>query len=139
MISMAKNLFYHREHTWVRLENSGAEKRFRVGLDEIFLHDLGQIDHLDLPNEGDEISVDEICGVIRGTRAKKMLCAPLTGEIVDVNYELLDNPDFIREDPYGIGWLLLIDPSNSDEELVNLLQGEEARQWWEDELTSRGL
>lgn len=139
MIPFPKELVFHREHTWVRCERQDRTDRYRVGLDEIFLRDIGQIERLDLPNEGDEISVDEICGVIRGSVNKKLLYAPLSGEIIDVNFELFEDLGIIHEDPYGIGWILLIDPSDAEEELVNLLKGEEARQWWNKEITLRGL
>jgi glycine cleavage system H protein len=139
MFPLFEDLLFHREHTWVRLENSEGGKRFRIGLDEIFLYDVGQIDRLDFPNEGDEVSVDEVCGMVRGVGAKKMLYAPLSGEIIDVNHELIDSPDYVREDPYGVGWLLLIDPSDAEEEIGNLLSGKEAHEWWKAEHSLRGL
>lgn len=137
MFPFQEELYFHREHTWIRFEPHERGDRFRIGLDEIFLHDVGQVVSLDLPHEGDEISQDEICGVIRGKERSKLLYAPLTGEILDVNLELYEEPDVIREDPYGVGWLLLVDPSHAKEELEYLLKGEEAGKWWKHEIEIR--
>ena len=137
MLPVDRNFYLHREHCWVKLERRDIGDLYRIGLDEIFLDDVGIIERLDLPSEGDELSQDEICGVIRGDKMRKLLYAPLSGEIVEVNYELCEYPDIIKEDPYGIGWLLLLDPNDAQEELENLLQGEEAGAWWEKELRIR--
>lgn len=127
-------LSFHREHTWIRREQANL---YRVGLDEIFLRDFASVVHLDLPNEGDEISQDEVCGVVRGRTVKKLLYAPLSGEVVDVNVELHEVPEVLVEDPYGIGWIMLIDPSDPEEETENLLRGEEAARWWGEETKRR--
>lgn len=137
MFPFPEELYFHREHTWIRIERHDLGERFRVGLDDIFLHDTGPIEQLDLPTEGDEISQDEVCGVIRGKGTKRLLYAPVSGEILDVNMELHEDPDIIREDPYGIGWLLLVDPADPQEELEYLLNGEEALHWWENEAKLR--
>ena len=137
MLPFPEDLYFHQEHTWIKREHHELGDRFRVGLDEIFLSDIGPIVRLDLPSEGDEISQDEVCGVIRSADSKKLLYAPITGEILDVNMELHEDPDIIREDSYGIGWLLLVDPSDPEEELDYLLSGEEAVQWWKHEIELR--
>ena len=137
MLPFPEDLYFHQEHTWIKREHHELGDRFRVGLDEIFLSDIGPIVRLDLPSEGDEISQDEVCGVIRSADSKKLLYAPITGEILDVNMELHEDPDIIREDSYGIGWLLLVDPSDPEEELEYLLSGEEAVQWWKHEIELR--
>ncbi|MCX6640835.1 MAG: glycine cleavage system protein H [bacterium] len=131
------DLYFHREHTWILREKRDIGDLFRIGLDELFLKDVGKIDRLDLPTEGDELTQDEVCGIVRGEIGKKLLFAPLSGEIVDVNFELHEDPDVIREDPYGIGWIFLVDPNDPAEELESLLKGDEALQWWETEVALR--
>lgn len=106
-------------------------------MDELFFRDLGSLAHIDLPTEGDEISQDEACGLFRGPEAKRLLFAPLSGEIVEINQNLHEDPLILLEDPYGIGWILLLDPSDPDEELENLLRGEDAAEWWEREVEMR--
>lgn len=134
MLPFPEDLFFHFEHTWVRPE---GPNRYRIGVDEIFLKDLGPIADMDLPTEGDEISQDEVCGVLRGKGTRKALFAPLSGEIVDINQDLLEDPTILVEDPYGIGWILLLDPSDPQEELDNLLHGESAQDWWTRETQRR--
>ena len=137
MLPFPDELLFHREHTWIRSEEHELGTRYRIGVDEIFLTDVGEVNTLDLPNEGDEISQDEVCGMIRGKDARKLLFAPLSGEIIDFNLELHEAPDIIREDPYGIGWLLLVDPNDPEEELQYLLGGESAAECWKKEQKMR--
>ncbi|RJP79553.1 MAG: hypothetical protein C4524_05040 [Candidatus Zixiibacteriota bacterium] len=129
-----EDLYFHREHVWVRRE---AENRWRLGVDELFVQDLGRVTGMDLPNEGDEISQDEVCGLFRGENRRKFFAAPVTGEILEVNQDLYEDLDILMEDPYSIGWILLIDPSDPEEELDNLLHGEDALDWWEKEVELR--
>ncbi len=137
MLEIPQDLLFHREHIWIRLEPHESGDRYRIGLDEIFLQDVSTVEQLDLPHEGDEISQDEVCGLVRGKETRKLLFAPLSGEIIDVNLELHEEPDIIREDPYGVGWLLLLDPADPSEEIQYLLSGEEAVNWWKTELEIR--
>lgn len=130
MLPFPDELVFHHEHTWVRREEHELGVRYRIGVDELFLMQIGSVELLDLPHEGDEISQDEVCGLIRGKDTKKLLYAPLSGEIIDVNLELHEDPDIIREDPYGVGWLILIDPNDPGEELEYLIGGAEAEEWW---------
>ncbi len=134
MFPFPDNIYFHREHAWVKRE---GETLYRIGVDELFLGDLGSISAIDLPTEGDEISQDEACGLMRGPGLRKLLFAPLSGEIVDVNQDLHEDLSILLEDPYGVGWILLIDPSDPEEELENLLHGEEAVEWWEREVELR--
>jgi glycine cleavage system H protein len=135
MLPFPENLYFHQEHTWVHYEGPNL---CRIGVDEIFLKDLkSSITDMDLPTEGDEISQDEVCGILRGKSTRKAIFAPLSGEIVDVNQDLLEDPEILVEDPYGVGWILLIDPSEPQEELENLLHGEQVIDWWMTELRNR--
>jgi glycine cleavage system H protein len=134
MLPFTQDLYFHFEHTWVRCEGPNL---CRIGVDELFLKDLRGLKDLDLPNEGDEISQDEVCGMVHGKGIRKAIYAPLTGEIVDINQDLYEDPSILVEDPYGIGWILLLDPADLEEELENLLHGEAALDWWMTEVQRR--
>lgn len=134
MFPFPEDLYFHREHTWVRRE---SENRYRVGVDEIFLRGLGGVQEVDLPGEGDELSQDEVCGMVRGKSGRQWLYAPLSGEIIDVNQDLYEDLTILLDDPYGYGWILLLDPSEPEEEFENLLHGEEALDWWQREMEAR--
>jgi glycine cleavage system H protein len=134
MLPFPENLYFHHEHTWVRFE---GPNRYRIGVDEIFLKDLGEVTDMDLPNEGDDLSQDEICGIFRGKGTRKAIFAPLSGEIVDVNQDLYEDPLILMEDPYGVGWILLMDADDPQEELESLRQGESVLDWWMTELSNR--
>ena len=134
MFPFPEDLYFHREHAWVKKE---GENLYRIGVDELFLCDVESIAEIDLPTEGDELSQDEACAIVRGKGKRKLLFAPLSGEIIEVNQDLHEDPAILLEDPYGVGWILLLDPADPQEELENLLRGEEALDWWEREVALR--
>jgi len=79
---------------------------------------------VDLPDEEDEFEQNEVCGKIQSRKWIGKLCAPVSGEIVEINEELEDDTSLINEDPYGKGWILVIEPSDLESELRNLMHGD---------------
>jgi glycine cleavage system H protein len=119
---MPDELYYHEEHSWARIEDD----RVVVGMDDMFQKEAGDIVFVDLPDEGDEVEQGEVCGKIQSRKWIGKLCAPVSGEIVQINEELEDDTSLINEDPYGDGWILVIEPSDLEGELGNLMHGQEA-------------
>lgn len=117
---MPDELYFHEEHSWARVEDS----KVRVGMDDMFQKEAGDIVFVDLPDEGDDVEQGQVCGKIQSRKWIGKLCAPVSGEIVEINEELEDDTTLINEDPYGKGWILVIEPTDLDEELGNLMQGE---------------
>jgi glycine cleavage system H protein len=105
---MPDELYYHEEHSWARVEDD----RVVVGMDDMFQKEAGDIVFVDLPDEEDEVEQGEVCGKIQSRKWIGKLCAPVSGDI--------------NEDPYGKGWILIIEPSDLEGELGNLMHGEEA-------------
>jgi len=70
------------------------------------------------------VAQEEVCGKIQSRKWIGKLVSPVSGEIVEVNEELEGDPTLINNDPYGEGWIVLIEPSNLDADLKNLMQGE---------------
>ena len=107
-------LRFSASHVWVRVEGEEAV----IGLSDYLPDQLGEITSLDLPDNGDVIRATRRMGKVESEEASSPLEAPVSGEVVDVNPEALDNPDVVNSDPYGSGWLLRVrleDPNELDD------------------------
>jgi glycine cleavage system H protein len=102
---------YAHSHEWAKPE----EDRIRVGLTAYALEQLGDIVYLDLPASGAEIAQGEPFGAIESVKAASDLYAPVSGKIVAVNEELMDNLDALADDPWEDGWMILLEPSSPEE------------------------
>jgi glycine cleavage system H protein len=117
---MPNELYYHEEHSWARVEGN----RVTVGMDDLFQKEAGDIVFVDLPDEEDEVEQGEVCGKIQSRKWIGKLCAPVSGEIVEINEELEDDTSLINQDPYGKGWILVIEATDVENELTNLMHGD---------------
>jgi glycine cleavage system H protein len=111
-------LRFSQEHLWARLEEDG---RVTIGITNFLQEELGEIYNFQLPDEGDELIKDEAFSLVEAQDGKEELLAPLSGEIVEVNYDLNDVPELANEEPYEDGWLLRLDmtaPGEFDELLT---------------------
>jgi len=111
-------LRFSQEHLWARLEEDG---RVTIGITNFLQEELGEIYNFKLPEEGDELIKDEAFSLVEAQGGKEELLAPVSGEIVEVNYELNDVPELANEEPYEDGWLLRLDmtaPNEFDELLT---------------------
>ncbi len=127
---MPDDLLYHGEFAWVRIEGDKA----RVGLIDFAQAEAGDITYVDLPFEGDEASAGETCGKIQSAKWIGKLVAPLSGEVVEVNYDLEGDATLINSDCYGAGWIFIMKPSDPDGEIPALMKGPAALSWLEAEI-----
>jgi glycine cleavage system H protein len=112
--SYPDDLRYHREHDWARIEGDTAT----LGITWYAQDALGEIVHFEAPETGATLAKDESYGEVESVKAVSDIIAPLSGEVVEVNAKVVDEPETINEDPYGDGWLVrinLADPSEADE------------------------
>lgn len=105
------DLLYSKEHEWIRVK----DKRAQVGITRFAVEQLGDVTMLELPNEGDKVTKDEVFGTVESVKAVSDLFAPVTGTVVRVNTPLNDTPEAVNEDPYDEGWLIEIEMSDSSE------------------------
>ena len=106
-------LRYHREHDWARIEGDEAV----LGITWFAQDSLGELVHYEPPNQGDMISKDSPYGEVESVKAVSDVIAPLSGEVVEVNQNVVDEPETVNADPYGDGWLVrirLTDPTEAD-------------------------
>ncbi|HMH40830.1 MAG TPA: glycine cleavage system protein GcvH [Gaiellaceae bacterium] len=111
--SYPDDLKYHKEHDWARVEGDEAV----LGITWFAQDALGELVHYEPPNEGDTISRDAAYGEVESVKAVSDVVAPLSGEVLEVNAKVVDEPETVNEDPYGDGWLIRIrlgDPSEAD-------------------------
>jgi len=113
-------LYYHEEHSWARVDGT----KVTVGMTDFFQKEAGDIVFVDLPDEEDEVSQGEVCGKIQSRKWIGKLVAPVSGEIIEINEDLEDDTSLINTDPYGEGWIIVIEASDLDEELGNLIHGD---------------
>ena len=122
-------LRFSQEHLWARLEEDG---RVTVGITNFLQEELGEIYNFKLPEEGDELIKDEAFSLVEAQGGKEELLAPVSGEIVEVNYELNDVPELANEEPYEDGWLLRLDMT-APNEFDELLTEEEYEEFLKEE------
>jgi len=111
MANVPGDLRYTKEHEWAKAEGT----RYRVGITHYAQEQLGDVVFVELPKVGAKVSAKQSFGVVESVKAVSDLFAPLSGEIVEVNTALPNAPQSVNEDPYGKGWMIVIDPSKSDE------------------------
>ena len=102
ILDMVQPMRFSAAHVWVRVDGSDAV----LGLSDYLQDQMGEITALELPDLGDVLRAAGRMGHVESEDASSPIEAPLTGEVVEVNPEVLDNPDLINTDPHGAGWLV---------------------------------
>lgn len=128
---IAEALFYHPAHLWARVERRG---QVRVGLDDFGQWLLGRIYHVGLPDVGARVIAGDPCGELAYHAGEIALLAPVTGVIHQLNEKLTRYPSLVNHDPYGEGWMMILQPECLQEDLQQLLYGEQALAWYAQEI-----
>jgi glycine cleavage system H protein len=116
-----EELYYHRDHMWARFENG----KVRVGYNDWAQEAAGKILNLNTKKAGRSVKAGKTLGTVESGKWVGPLKSPVSGNILELNEEVLKNPSLINEDPYGKGWVAVIDPSNPETEIENLVKGSE--------------
>jgi glycine cleavage system H protein len=111
---------YTAEHEWIKSEG----ETYVVGITAFAQDQLGDIVYVELPKVGDRIESGKPFGVIESVKTASDLYAPVSGEVVEVNNELVDQPQSVNDDPYQKGWMIKIRAENASE-LERLLSAEQ--------------
>src|SRR5208283_6190863 len=115
-MDIPQDLRYTADHEWARLEDA----KVRVGLTDFAQEALGDIVFVQMPSVGDKVVRGGELGEVESTKSVSQVYAPVGGTVVEVNSSLSDEPERVNSDPYGDGWLCVIDASDLGE-LVALL------------------
>ncbi len=109
--SYPEDLKYHSEHDWARLEGDEAV----LGVTWFAADALGELVHFETPEVGASVTKDQSYGEVESVKAVSDVIAPLSGEVLEVNQQVVDAPETVNDDPYGNGWLIRIRLSSPDE------------------------
>ncbi len=106
-----EDLHYTSDHEWVRVEDGHA----RIGITDYAQDALGDIVYVDLPNVGDSVEAASGLGEVESTKSVSDLYAPVSGKVTEVNEALADAPAVLNTDPYGEGWLCIIEVADASQ------------------------
>lgn len=123
-----ENLKYHKEHTWVRVSG----KRATVGITDHAQEALGDIVYIDLPEVDSTVEANSEFAEIESTKATSSVISPVSGTVIEVNEDLAESPEIINEEPYGKGWIAVIEMDN-ESELDELMDASEYENYLEEE------
>lgn len=118
-MKVAKGLFYTKDHEWVKVEGNLAF----IGVADYAQHHLGDIVYVELPEIDDEIEKEDSFSAIESVKAAADVYMPISGKVVEVNEELIDDPALLNADPYE-NWMIKVEITNK-EELEELMTSEE--------------
>lgn len=119
-LNFPSEIRYHKEHTWAKVEGS----QVKVGISDFAQDQLGDIIFIELPQVGDAFLQGKEFGTAESAKSVSALFMPIGGKIVAVNAEIEDSPELVNRDPYGDGWMIVIQPDDI-KELDGLLTNEQ--------------
>ncbi len=111
MAELPTDRSYTAEHEWAKDEAGGVV----VGITDYAQDQLGDVVFVGLPEPGSEVTAGEPLGEVESTKSVSDVYSPVTGKVAKKNVEVEQNPELINSDPYGEGWLVVIEPSGQDE------------------------
>lgn len=109
-MKVLENAFYTKDHEWIKV---GGDKAY-VGITDFAQDSLGDIVFVDLPEVDSEFSKGETFGAVESVKAASDLYIPVSGKILEINEELVDNPEYINQDPYK-NWIISIQISDNSQ------------------------
>jgi len=107
-VKVPDDLRYTKEHEWVRVEGSHA----RVGITDFAQDALGDVVYVDLPAVGASVAAHQPLGEVESTKSVSDVYCPVAGTVIERNAAIEDRPELVNEQPYGDGWLVVIEPTD---------------------------
>ena len=120
---------YHKEHTWVRVE----DKKATVGITDYAQESLGDIVYIDAPELDAEVEAGTELTQIESTKATSSVISPVSGTVLKINDDLADSPEIINEEPYGKGWIAILDIED-ESQLGDLMDAAAYEKYLEEEV-----
>ena len=111
MSKIPEDLRYTKDHEWAKMEGSRA----RIGITDHAQSELTDVVYVEFPPVGKAVARGEVLGTVESVKAVSEIFAPLSGKVVEVNKVLDDTPEQVNKDPYGAGWMVLLELTNSAE------------------------
>ena len=122
-MSVPVDLLYTKEHEWIKVDGDTAY----VGITDYAQSELGDIVFVELPAENDDFEKNDVFGTIEAVKTLADLFLPVSGQIIEVNNKVEDEPELINSQPYDDGWLVKISITNPDE-LKDILKADDYKE-----------
>ena len=104
-MNIPKNLFYTKDHEWIEID----DKTCKIGITDFAQGELGDIVFMEMPEIGTDLKAGDSAGTIEAVKTVADIYTPINGTIIKCNDKLIDTPELINSDPYGNGWIILIE------------------------------
>jgi glycine cleavage system H protein len=111
MSEVPEDLLYTKDHEWARLDG----RRARIGITDHAQHELTDVVYVELPPIGKAVKMGEEMGVVESVKAASEIYAPLSGRVIEVNKVLEDKPELVNQQPYGDGWMVVLEVGDAEE------------------------
>ncbi len=111
MSKVPDGLHYTKDHEWVKVDG----KRAIIGITDHAQHELTDIVFVELPKMGKVLKAREVLGVVESVKSASEIYAPVSGKVVDANKTLEESPEMVNQDPYGRGWIAVIETTDPGE------------------------
>ena len=122
-MNFPNELKYSKDHEWIKIDGDVAT----VGITEFAQTELGDIVFVDVDTEGEVLEKEEVFGSVEAVKTVSDLFMPVTGEVLEFNHNLDENPELINTDPYGAGWIIKVSISEINE-INDLLDSKEYKE-----------
>ena len=109
MSKIPAELRYTKDHEWTRLEG----KRATVGITDFAQSELTDVVYVELPKVGKAVKAGEVLGTVESVKAVSEIFAPVSGKVAEVNGSLEDAPEIVNQDPYGKGWMVVLEVTDA--------------------------
>jgi glycine cleavage system H protein len=118
---MVEEIKFTKEHEWIIIK----DRLVVMGISDFAQRQLGDIVSIELPRVGSRFGYMQTMAIIDSVKASSDIYSALSGEVVEVNEELLEHPEWINQSPHKLGWIVKMKPSNMEEELNSLMTNEQ--------------
>ena len=105
-MNVPDDLYYSSDHEWIRIEDG----RFRIGITDYAQDALGDVVYVQVPEVGAEVAAGDTFGEVETTKSVSEIYAPVQGVVVEVNGDLEMSPELVNSEPYGAGWMVVVEP-----------------------------
>lgn len=130
-MNFPEGLKYTKEHEWAQIIKNGGQKA-RVGITDYAQDQLGDVVYVELPKVGGFVKKMEPFGVVESVKAVSDLFAPVSGKVLEINESLTKTPEKVNKDPYGEGWMIVVEMVDA-EEAKDLLDPDQYKAFVEEE------
>jgi len=110
-MKIPENLKYTKDHEWIRVEESFAY----IGVTDFAQGELGDVVFVEIETKGENLDKEEVFGTIEAVKTVSDMFMPVSGEVIEINPKIEDEPELVNKDPYGEGWLINISIADSSE------------------------